>query len=383
MIDRELGRELRLLADEYPVITLLGPRQSGKTTLAKASFPRHRYVNLEEPEIRDLARSDPKAFFRQNPAPLILDEIQRLPELCSWIQTLVDEKNEKGAFVLAGSSQMTLRAAIGQSLAGRNALATLYPLTLSELRGAGVELDRDGALFSGFFPRIHAENQEPTRAYRNYIQTYVERDVRQLINIRSLAPFERFLGLLAGRIGQLVNLSALAADSGVSSTTLSEWLSALESSFIVYRLRPYYENIGKRIVKSPKLYFTDVGLAASLLGLRSKTSISKDRLLGGLFENMIIMEAVKQACNHGREPALYFYRDQNGREIDLLVDRDRQLIPIEIKASMTWNPEFAKALEWFSTIAPRATKGLVVYAGERTIEGDRYSALPFGKFTID
>lgn len=295
---------------------------------------------------------------------------------------MVDSGNARGAFILTGSSQLALRAAIGQSLAGRNALATLLPFSFPELASTGVRLERDGCILSGFFPRVHAEGQDPVRAYRNYIQTYVERDIRQILNIRNLAAFERFLGLLAGRIGQLVNLSSLAADTGISSTTLGEWLAALESSFIVYRLKPFFENVGKRLVKSPKLYFTDVGLAASLLGLRTTEAVARDPLLGGLFENMVVMEAVKRACNRGEEPQLYFYRDQNGREIDLIAERDRILHPIEIKASMTWNPDFAAGITWFRALTPRSGRGIVVYAGERRIESEAYDALPFEAFRL-
>ena len=388
MLDRELSDELRFLAREYPVLTLLGPRQSGKTTLCRAIFPDHRYINLEEPEIRALALADPRAFFKQNPPPLILDEIQRAPELCSWIQVIVDERKTKGEFILTGSSQPALLAAISQSLAGRNALATLYPFTIGELRSGGIETGRDDGILAGFFPRVHAEKQEPTRAYRSYIQTYIERDIRQILNIKSLAAFERFLGFLAGRIGQLVNLSSLAADTGVSSTTLAEWLNALESSFLVYRLRPFHANLGKRLVKAPKLYFSDVGLASALIGLKTTDAVARDKLLGNIFENLVVMEAVKQFCNHGETPPLWFYRDQNGREIDLIVDRNRQLIPIEIKASMTWNPEFAKGVTWFQELAAREAGGqpparaLVVYAGERRVESERYEALPFGDLRV-
>jgi len=346
------------------------------------AFPAYSYVNLENPESRIMAVDDPKAFFRLNPPPLILDEIQRTPQLCSWIQVIVDESGRKGDFILTGSSQFGLRSAIAQSLAGRNALTELYPLTISELAAAGIQLERDQFLVSGFFPRIHADRQEATRAYRNYIQTYIERDLRNSLNIKNLPAFERFLGLLAGRIGQLINLNSLASDTGVSSTTLAEWLSVLEASFIVYRLKPYFENFGKRLVKTPKLYFTDVGLASSLLGIRTAEAAARDPLLGNLFENLVVMEAVKQASNRGEAPALYFYRDQNGREVDLIIERDRKLIPVEIKASSTWNPEFAKNLRWFQTLSPRAECGMVIYGGENRIESDKYRAFPFQEATF-
>jgi predicted AAA+ superfamily ATPase len=377
MIIRQLTGELLRLAKEYPVVTILGPRQSGKTTLARSVFAGYRYVNCEDPEVRRLAESDPRAFFRQNPTPLIIDEVQRVPALCSWIQVLVDESGKNGEFVLTGSAQLDLGSTISQSLAGRNALTRLYPLSLKEMREAGIPLERDQCLVNGFFPRIHAEGQEPVRAYRNYIQTYLERDLRSLLNIRNLQAFERFLSLLAGRIGQLVNLHSLANDTGVSSTTLNEWLGILEGSFVIYRLKPFFENIGKRLVKAPKLYFCDPGLAASLLGIQSSDAAARDPLMGSLFENMIVMEAVKQIGSQGLEPSLYFYRDQNGREIDLILERDRKLIPIEIKSSQTWNPDFARQIPWFRQLTPRAEAGLVVYGGDSSIDSDGYSVRSF------
>lgn len=377
MIHRQLTDELLRLSQEYPVVTILGPRQAGKTTLARTVFVSHRYVNLEDPEVRHLAESDPRAFFKQNPPPLVIDEIQRVPALCSWIQVMVDESGKNGEFVLTGSAQIDLRSAISQSLAGRNALTRLYPLSLKEMREAGLPLERDQCLVNGFFPRIHAEGQEPVRAYRNYIQTYLERDLRNLLNIKNLTAFERFLTLLAGRIGQLVNLHSLANDTGVSSTTLSEWLGILEGSFVIYRLKPFFENIGKRLVKAPKIYFCDPGLAASLLGIQSVAAVSRDPLMGSLFENMVVMEAVKQIGSQGLEPALSFYRDQNGREIDLILERDRKLIPIEIKSSQTWNPDFARQIPWFRDLIPRAESGMVIYGGDQSLDSDGYRVRPF------
>ncbi len=377
MIHRQLSAELLLLAQEYPVVTLMGPRQAGKTTLVKLTFPGHRYVSLEDPEQRQLALADPKAFFLMNPPPLVIDEVQRVPALASWIQGLVDASSANGQFILTGSSQWNLLSSVNQSLAGRNALSRLYPLTLSELESSGVVLQRDQLLVSGLFPRVHQEKQDPTRAYRNYIQTYIERDVRTVLNIKNLVPFERFLGLLAGRVGQLVNLHSLAADTGVTSTTLADWLSVLEASFIVYRLKPFFENYGKRLTKTPKLYFTDVGLVSSLLGIRTPQAAARDPLMGNLFENLVVMEAVKQISNRGDEGDLYFFRDQNGREVDLILDHDRHLTPIEIKASFTWNPEFSRQILWFQELSPRAVRGKVVYAGDLRIETEAYTSEPF------
>ena len=268
MFQREIVTELQRLAEEYPVVTVIGPRQSGKTTLVRHVFPKKPYVNLENPDTRSLVETDPRGFLEQFPHGAILDEIQRVPKLLSYIQTIVDESNEKGQFILTGSHQLELHQAITQSLAGRTALLTLLPMSLDELLKAGIDLSLDQALIMGGYPRIHKDALDPTKAYRNYFQTYVERDLRQLINVKDLSQFERFVRICAGRVGQIINLDEIGSEVGISSHTVKEWISMLEASFIVFRLQPYFENFGKRIIKSPKLYFTDVGLATYLLGNR-------------------------------------------------------------------------------------------------------------------
>ena len=269
MIKRKIQQELAALAQEYKVVTITGPRQSGKTTLARMQFPDYSYVNLEEPETRLLAERDAKEFLKRYSTPIIIDEIQRLPMLLSYIQVECDKSNAKGQYILTGSHQPALKAEIAQSLAGRTAILQLLPLSIAELKEAGIRLDRDEYLFKGFMPQLYEENIDITRFYRNYYMTYVERDARQLVNIRNFSSFEIFIKLLAGRVGQLVNLNSLSGDVGVSSTTLGEWLSILEASYIVFRLPPYFENFGKRLIKTPKLYFTEVGLAAYLLDLEN------------------------------------------------------------------------------------------------------------------
>ena len=366
MISRQISSELSATAAEYPVVTIIGPRQAGKTTLARRQFPDHAYANLEAPEIRLLAMSDPRAFFSQFPPPVIIDEIQRVPELLSVIQVLADDSRLRGQFILTGSHQMRLQEVVSQSLAGRTALLRLLPLSTSELEAAGITCARDEYIHQGFMPRLYGENVNPTRLYRNYCQTYIERDIRQMINIRRLTDFEHFMRLLAGRVGQVLNLSALASDLGVSSTTLKEWLSVLEASHAIFRLNPYFENFGKRVIKSPKVYFTDVGLASYLLGIESPTHAARDPLIGGLFENMVVIEALKSRLNAGKTPELYFYRDNKGNEVDLLFRQNRQLIPIEIKSAMTFNTEFVKGITRFRKIAPAAQKGYIVYAGDLT-----------------
>lgn len=369
MFTRKIQQELSQVASEYPVVTIIGPRQSGKTTLAKMQFPDYCYANLEIPEIRKLAIEDPKAFFSQYPAPVIIDEIQRVPELLSYLQVLSDNATQSGQYILTGSHQVRLHETVSQSLAGRTALLSLLPLSIEELKANNAAtIDRDSLIYRGFMPRIYQENINPTRLYRNYFQTYIERDVRQMINVKSLIAFENFMRLLAGRIGQVVNLHSLAGDVGVSSSTLKEWLSVLEASFVIFRLPPYFENFGKRIIKSPKIFFTEVGLAAYLLGIETAEQVSRDPLRGNLFENMVVIEALKSRLNAGADPNLFFFRDSKGYEVDLIFKKGRQLVPVEIKSAMTFNSGFAKNIEKFKRIAPNVESGAVIYAGELTPE---------------
>lgn len=363
MIKRDIENELHNLAHQYPVITITGPRQAGKTTLARMAFPDYRYCNLELPEIRQLAENDPRALFAGFPPPVIFDEIQRVPSLLSYIQVMADNSNQSGQLILTGSHQFALHEAISQSLAGRTALLTLLPLSIRELSRAGLIFSRDEYILNGFLPRIYKDKLEPTKAYRNYYQTYIERDLRQISNIRNLIYFEKFMHLLAGRIGQMINLHSLANDIGVSSTTLHEWLSVLEASFIIYRLKPYYENLGKRMVKSPKLYFTDVGLAAYLLGINEIHHVSRDPLIGNLFENLVVIEALKTRMNLGLDPNLFFFRDNNQNEVDLLYQKNRQLIPVEIKAAQTYHESLHKNITFFQSIAG-SNQGYLIYGGE-------------------
>ena len=376
MIKRDIETELDNLSTQYPVVTVTGPRQAGKTTLTRMVFADYNYCNLELPDIRQLAIDDPRALFSSFPPPVIIDEVQRVPELLSYIQVMADEGDQTGQFILTGSQQLNLHEAITQSLAGRTALLTLYPLSIKELSQSGFTLSRDELIFTGFLPRIYKDKLEPHKAYRNYYQTYIERDLRQVSNIRNLDQYEKFLHLLAGRVGQLVNLNALSGDIGVSSTTLAEWLLVLEASFIIFRLKPYHENFGKRIVKSPKLYFTDVGLAAYLLGINEVDQVSRDPLLGNLFENMVVVEALKTRMNRGMEPTLYFYRDANQKEIDLLYKNRNELIPVEIKAAMTYHKSLHNNLNYFNKISG-GDKGYLIYAGELEYEKSEISVLNF------
>ena len=366
MFQREIATELQELANTYPVITVIGPRQSGKTTLVRHVFPDKEYANLEALDFRDLADKDPRGFLERYPNGAILDEIQRVPKLLSYIQTIVDETNLKGMFLLTGSHQLELHHAISQSLAGRTAILTLLPMSLDELIKAGIDLSLDESLIKGGYPRIHNDNLDPTKAYRNYFQTYVERDLRQLINVKDLVQFERFVRICAGRIGQIVNLEQIGGEVGISSHTVKEWISILEASFIIFRLQPYFDNFGKRIIKSPKLFFSDVGLATYLLGIENEMQMSRDPLRGHLVENLVVLELMKWRTNHGLDPQLYYYRDVQKNEIDVIFKQGNQLVPIEIKSSKTFNTEFLTKLDFFQELAkPRAPKGYLIYAGEQ------------------
>jgi len=378
MIPRQIEQELRQLLSEYPVVTLLGARQSGKTTLARELLSDWDYCNLEAPETRQLAVDDPKAFLAQFRGRVILDEIQRVPTLLSYIQVSVDESRQNGRFVLTGSHQLALREAITQSLAGRTSILNLYPFSIAELRDAGIAFNTPwDYIYQGFLPRIYDQNQRPTQAYSNYYQTYVERDVRQLINLRDLAVFEKFIKLLAGRVGQLMDYSSLANDVGVSANAIRQWLSILEASFIVFKLSPYYENFGKRVVKSPKYFFTDTGLLAFLLGIEKPDQVARDPLVGQLFENLVVIECLKSRANQGRTPNLYFFRDSNGNEVDILCESGRDLVAIEVKSSATYRPELLKGLKRLGGLAPNIMQSYLVYAGEPFAFSDGITALRY------
>lgn len=372
MFKRQIENELKSLARDYPVVSVIGPRQSGKTTLVQYVFPKKPYANLEDPDIRSLAVTDPRGFLEQYPEGAILDEIQRTPQLLSYIQTIVDKKDRKGHFILTGSHQLELQQAISQSLAGRTALLTLLPMSIDELLKSEIDLSLDDLLFKGGYPRIYKDHLDPTKAYRNYFQTYIERDLRLLINVKDLTQFERFIRICAGRVGQLLNLEEIGNEVGIASHTVKHWISILEASFIVFRLQPYFDNFGKRIIKAPKLFFTDVGLATYLLGIENKLQVSRDPLRGHLVENLIVLELMKWRLNHGLDPQLYYYRDVQKNEVDVIFKSGTYLIPIEIKSSKTYNNEFLKTLHFFQNLAgKRAPKGYLIYAGDQqqNIEG--------------
>lgn len=373
MLDRKIENELQVTAEEYPVITIIGPRQSGKTTLAKKVFPHHTYVNLENPELRTLAMEDPKTFMLRYQPPVIFDEIQNAPELLSWIQVSVDEAPELTAgYILTGSHQLRLREAITQSLAGRTALLTLLPFALNELSKGYGQNERETLIHNGFMPRLHDKNIRPQRFYRDYFQTYVERDVRKLMAIENQQAFEQFLKLLAGRIGNEVNYSSLAGLVGISAPQIKKWLSLLEASFIIFKLPPFFKNFGRRLTKSPKIYFVEVGLACYLLGIETTAQLERDPAFGSLFENMVVAEAYKARTNQGRDPGLYFYRDRYQNEVDLLTPSGTAFIPVEIKASRTFRDEFLKGIRYFQKISGSDHPGMLIYDGD--LEMDKQAA---------
>ena len=360
-----MAQTLHAVIGEYPIVTVSGPRQSGKTTLVRNCLPEYGYVNLEDSDSADFARSDPEGFLLHYPAPLIIDEVQRVPELMSSLQVSVDARRDvMGQYVLTGSHQLLLREKVSQSLAGRTAILDLLPLSLSEMGTIAEGMTADEIMYRGFMPEIYRQSVSPSRYYRNYLRTYVERDVRMMVNIRNLAMFEKFLRLLAGRIGQLANLSQLSVEVGVSSTTLNEWLSILEASYVVYRLPPYFGNFAKRLVKTAKFYFTDVGLASHLLGISTAEQLARDPLRGNLFENLVIMDAVKWFKNRDDDAQFYFLRTQTGFEIDLLIATDGKLQPVEIKSTSTCRDSLASNVRRFIREESLAKSPTLVYDGE-------------------
>jgi predicted AAA+ superfamily ATPase len=365
MLSRHIVSHLERLAAQYPVVTVLGPRQSGKTTLCRQSFPNLPYVNLEAPDVRQFAIDDPRGFLRQFPKGALLDEVQRVPDLLSYIQVDVDANPAYGRYILTGSQQLQLHQQISQSLAGRTALLKLLPFSLAEIRGQYLSDDLDKVLFKGFYPRIFDANLNPTQALGDYVETYIQRDLRAMVQVRDLNLFGKFIGLLAGRVGQLLNLSQLANDAGVTHTTAGQWLSLLETGFIAFRLPPYFANLDKRLTKTPKLYFYDVGLVCYLLGIRSAEQIAQHPLRGALVENLVVVEAVKGFYNKGLNPRLYFYRDSSGLEVDLLAETGNGLVAAEIKAGATVVSDYFKNLRKLNTLfGKQLLKSSVVYGGE-------------------
>ena len=364
LIERILANKLKTELSEYPVVTVFGLRQSGKTTLVRMCCPDFDYVSMEDRETRDAASTDYKAFFANHPPPLIIDEVQRLPEIVTAVQTIVDSRRDVcGQFVLTGSQQTQLAEAVDESLAGRTSVLDLLPLSVQELSGALGNLSTDECMVRGFMPELCAHRKNAFNYYRNYFRTYVERDVRRLVNVKNLLQFERFVSLLAGRVGQVVNFTSLANETGVSVSTISAWLSVLEASFLVFRLPPHFANIAKRVIKSPKVYFTDVGLVSYLLGIEDAVQLKSHPLRGSLFENMVVADIRKGFTNGGRDPRMSFYRTEKGFEVDVIVEARGKIVPIEIKSSMTYGKNLIRNLEVYCDADVSATTPHLIYDG--------------------
>jgi uncharacterized protein len=361
MYTRSIAPLLEKFSKFYPIVGITGPRQSGKTTVAKLLFKHLPYTSLENLDIRLQAQNDPRAFLAKYQKGAIFDEVQHVPELLSYLQEIVDNSSVKGAYVITGSQNFSLNQHIAQSLSGRIGMATLLPLSLSEF---GIPEDMNLAIFKGGYPGLHNLGMDPLDFYPSYIQTYIERDVRQLKNIENLGRFQTFLKLCAGRVGQIINFSSLAQDCGISHTTARQWLTILEASYLIFFLQPFHQNFSKRLIKMPKLYFYDTGLACALLGLEKASQVERHYLKGALFENLVILEILKKRLNQGLTPNLYFWRDQSGYEIDLLAEWGGVIHAAEIKAGSTFQADYIKNLQYFRELS-EATKGYLIYSGQQ------------------
>lgn len=378
MIERATEKELRNLSKQYKAIAVVGPRQSGKTTLVRQVFGNKPYINLENPDVRNFALEDPKGFLNQYKEGAILDEAQRVPQLFSYLQQVLDESKEFSKFIITGSNNFLLQQSITQSLAGRVGYINLMPFSISEL-GKDRPQNMVELMYKGFYPPLYDKNFEVGKWFSNYIRTYVERDVRQLKNIDNLFIFERFLRLCASRVGQLLNKNSLAIEVGIDNKTIESWIGVLEASFIVYRLKPHHKNFNKRLVKMPKLYFYDVGLACSLLGIQNPEQLDLHPLKGSLFENMVVMDVLKHRYNNGLSDNLYFWRNNIGNEIDLLLDNGIDFISLEIKMGQTITKDYFKGITYLNNLS-NSTGGYVVYAGkEYQKRSNGIAVIPYNK----
>lgn len=379
LLTRTAEKELRTLAGQFKAVAVVGPRQSGKTTLVRMAFPDKAYVSLENPDTRRFAIEDPRGFIAGYPDGAILDEIQRTPDIFSYLQQVLDENKGNGRFIITGSNNFLLQENISQSLAGRVGYLYLLPLSINELPKHNLSVNEQ--IHKGFYPAMYEQEgqTEVGKYYLNYIRTYIERDVRLIRNVTDLYTFERFLRLCAGRTGQLLNMNSLAVETGVDNKTIGAWLSVLEASFVVFRLQPYHKNYNKRIVKMPKLYFYDTGVASALLGIENPDQLALHPFRGGLFENMIIVDFLKSRYNKGKPNNLYFWRDSLGTEIDLLVEKANSLLPIEIKSGQTITDDYFKSMSAWLRISGME-KGWVIYAGdEKQVRSNGITVLPLNE----
>ena len=367
MIKRDVTEKLIKYSKQYPIVVLTGPRQSGKTTLVKNLFTEFDYVNLEDIEVRTFAQDDPKGFLNQYGQKLIIDEVQRVPDLLSYIQLIVDKKKENGMYILTGSQNFLLMEKVNQSLAGRVVIFNLLPFSLSELKRVRKITSKtmlSEVLFKGFYPKLYDQEIEIEQYYLNYIQTYIERDVRLIKNITNLSQFQKFLTLVAARTGQILNISSLADDCGINYKTAVDWLSILEASYIIFLLKPHYKNYNKRIMKMPKIYFYDTGLLCSLLNISSVKQLNSHFLKGGIFESFVISDFFKQRYNLAKKPNLFFWRDKTGNEVDLIIEEAGKIISVEIKSGETIRQDFFKGLNHYNKVAKKDSKNsYVIYGG--------------------
>jgi predicted AAA+ superfamily ATPase len=394
MLKRTLSRKLIDLVRKFPVVSITGPRQSGKTTLTKILFKKHDYVSLEEPHEREFAIADPKGFLRRFSGGVILDEIQKAPILLSYIQGIVDSNEVPGRFILTGSQQFHLMEKVSQTLAGRTAIVQLLPLSLNELLSrpesdpwkieilpSAIEkpaFSLEEILYSGLYPRIHDRGLEPHDWLSAYYRTYVERDVREVANIGNLETFQRFVRLCAGRTGQLLNLLSIATDCGISHTTARHWTSILQAGFIIHLLPPHHTNFSKRIIKSPKLYFLDTGLLCYLLRIREPEDITDHAMKGAIFETFVLAELYKSFAHRGEAPPLYFWRDRTGHEVDVVMDTGKKLIPVEVKSTETIDSSLFAGLRYYTTLGPPASKtGVLIHGGETLYSRENFVVRPW------
>jgi len=377
-IERTISEELKHSANEYPIIMIMGPRQSGKTTLVRQIFSDKKYVSLKNLDNRTFAENDPNGFIKTYEAGAIIDEVQRVPTILSYLQTEVDENSIPGRFILTGSNQYMLQEKVTQSLTGRVALLKLLPLSLEELYNTGKSFSLDQIMFEGCYPKIHAEKVRVINWYNNYIETYVDKDVRLIKNIENLSLFSLFLKMLANRAGQLVNLASIGNDCGVSQNTIKSWMSILESSYIIKLLYPYHKNFNKRLVKTPKIYFLDTGLLCRLLGIKKSSDLQTHPFRGGIFESFIFSELEKTFTNRAEKSSLYFWRDKNGHEIDFIID-DAKTKLIEVKSARTINSDYFKNINYYYKQSGGKEKSFLIYSGEEKQYRENITILPWYK----
>lgn len=363
---RTIEKHVIKMAAQYPVVTITGPRQSGKTTMVKKLFPEYKYYSLEQPDVRRRFEADPKSMLEGSSVGMIIDEVQKLPDILSYIQGIVDDTQMPGQFIITGSAQFELLQSVTQSLAGRTSIIRLLPFSLSEAYIGDVDCGLDQLLLKGFYPRIFDKNLDPVEAYASYSNTYVERDVRSVLNVKDLSAFDTFIRLAAGRTGQILSSNSLSIAAGVNHNTASSWLSVLEAGFIIFKLKPHHKNFGKRLVKSPKIYFMDTGIVNYLLGVQSPEHLAMHPLRGNVFETFIVSELLKQIFHNGKQPNLYFYRDSAGHEIDILYDFGTGVFPVEIKSGKTVNDDYFKNLRFYMKINKDCKTGAVIYGGDES-----------------